>query len=123
MSTQDVPESNNPAERVIAKEIKVYQEKGKLFRVIHADGVWCSVNAYGNINLIFFSERHPIPTALCIGIDQNGHVVRELKEKREGKKDAWFRELEVDVVLSVGAAKAVEAALHDYIAVAEGKQK
>jgi hypothetical protein len=123
MSPENVPSSPGDTKvGIIAQAVKVHQEKGALFRVVHADGVWCSVNAYSNIHLSFFSERAPIPKAVYMGIDEKGVVVREMVEKRE-VKEGWFRELEVDVVLSIGAAKAVEQSLRDYIALAEKQIK
>jgi len=104
------------------KSIKIYQEKGALFRVIHADGVWGSLAVNNNIHLTFFSERQPIPKAIYFALDEKGFATREMMEKREGKEGS-FRELEVDVVLSTDAAKAVRSVLDHYIEAAETRLK
>jgi len=104
----------NPNERKAVSSLEVHQEKGNFFRVVHADGVWCGVNVFRDIHLTFYSERYPIPQKVFFGLDEQGLIINEQVEKREGKKD-WFRELEVDVVLSVEAARAVHKSLGDYI--------
>ena len=72
------------------------------------------MNVFRNIHLTFYSERYPIPQKVFFGLDEQGRIIDEQIEKREGKKD-WFRELEVDVVLSLEAARVVHKSLGDYI--------
>jgi hypothetical protein len=102
----------------VQQSIPVYQEKANFFRVVHADGVWASVNAWHNIHLTFFSESFAIPHTIYFPVDEKGNVGKELMEKREGKK-TWNREMEVDVSLSLEVAKQVQAALANYIKIAE----
>lgn len=94
----------------------IHQSKSALFRVVHADGVWCSVNNYYNFNLTFFNERHPIPTALHLKYD--GERTVEDMPARE-VKDGWFREMEVNVVMSLNAARSLRGTLDYYIGLAE----
>ena len=89
------------------KKVQVHQRKAALFRVVQADGVWTSVNPWGNLHLTFYSERAPIPTSVYFGLDEQGNW-GELVDQREGKH-GWFRELEVDVVLTrVGARNVLD---------------
>jgi len=111
MSPESVPDPNAPQP---PKHVRVHQQKAQFFRVVHADGVWCSVNAFQNFNLTFYSERHPIPTSIYYTIDGNGFVTAEDVKKRE-VKEGWFRELEVNVVLSLPAARIVRDTLDFYI--------
>src|SRR5947209_10685342 len=100
--------------------VKIHQQKSNLFRVVHADGVWMSVNPHRQIHLTFYSERYPIPTAIFFGVDGKGTVIDEDISRRETKKD-WVREMEVSVSLSLETARAVQTALDRFIKIAEGK--
>ncbi len=78
--------------------------KSNWFRVIHADGAWGGTTPAGNIGMTFYSERSPIPTRLVHEITPDGRLGGELSRTvRKG----IVREAEVQVVLSVGVAKAL----------------
>jgi len=113
------PESPEPIPDP-SRTIEVHQRKSNFFRVVHADGVWCGVNPYRQIHVTFYSERFPIPRSVFFALDEKGFVKGE--ERREGKQ-GWFRELEVDVVLSVDAARTVCKSLEDFITIAENLGK
>jgi hypothetical protein len=98
--------------------IRVHHLKSNFFRVVHADGVWCSVNAERQIHAAFYSERLPIPTSVFLSLDDNGIVTGEDFSKRRAKKD-WIREMDVEVVFSLPVAKAVVENLQNFIKVAE----
>jgi hypothetical protein len=100
------------------KWIQVHQQKGNYFRVIHADGVWCSMSPGRFLHLTFYSERYPLPKSISFPVNKSGAVMDEDLEKRETLKD-WVREMEVDVVLSLAAAKSVREGLDNYIKFAE----
>ncbi len=116
MSSQDAPDN------VPVKAIEIHQQKSNFFRVVHADGAWCSVNAWQNIHMTFFSERYPIPSKVFFDLNDKGVVVGENVSKREIKKD-WFREMEVDVVLSLDAARQVRETLDRFIKILEDVAK
>jgi hypothetical protein len=99
--------------------IQVYQQKGNFFRVVHADGVWCSVSPAKLLHLTFYSERSPLPTKVYFPVNKAEIVMNEDVAKREVKKD-WFREMEVDVVLTLQAAKNVREGLDNFIKIIEG---
>jgi hypothetical protein len=117
MKPEDAPNPEKPA-----KLLKVHQQKGALFRVIHADGAWCSVGPYQNIHLAFYNERAPIPTAVYFALDEKNLASHELVEKREGKSGS-FRELEVDVVISLEVARTLQWLLGNYIKLADDQLK
>jgi hypothetical protein len=97
--------------------IQVYQQKANFFRVVHADGVWCSVSPAKLLHLTFYSERAPLPAKVYFPV-KNGLVQNEDVSKRDVKKD-WFREMEVDIVLTLKAAKGVRGGLDNFIKIAE----
>jgi hypothetical protein len=99
--------------------IQVHQIKGNYFRVIHADGVWFSVSPDKFLHLTFYSERYPMPKSIFFPVNEAGTVMGEDIPKRDTLKD-WVREMEVDVVLSVTAAKSVREGLDKFIKLAEG---
>ncbi len=76
------------------------------------------MNAHHQIHLAFYSERFPIPKSVFLGVDEKGFVIGEDLSKRETKRD-WVREMEVDLVLSIPAAKNVADALQKFIKIAE----
>lgn len=112
---EDIPDINETPERWI----QVHQQKGNFFRVIHADGVWCSVSPANFLHLTFYSERFPLPKSIFFPVSKAGTVMSEDVQKRETLKD-WVREMEVDVVLSLSAAKSVREGLDNFIKFAEG---
>ncbi len=71
-----MPESEPPQSKV-----PVYQEKSALFRVVHADGAWWSMNPKNDLHLTFYSERAPIPKVVYFGLDKEG-TWNELAEER-----------------------------------------
>jgi hypothetical protein len=101
--------------------VEIFMRKSALFRVIHADGVWCSVNPYRNLHLTFYNERAPIPQSVFITHDDK-EGWKELSEARDVKQ-GWFREMEVDIVLDLYGARGVHKALGTYIAVLEEQER
>lgn len=109
----ETPKEDFTAAQIEAHSVVVHQQKSNLFRVIHADGVWSSVNLYRNIHLTFYSERYPIPQQIIFDVAADGNTTENV-DKRVVKTD-WFREMEVDVVLSLGAARQVYENLGRFI--------
>jgi hypothetical protein len=104
---------SGPPQSEISPKVPVYQEKSALFRVVHADGAWWSVNPRNDLHLVFYSERAPIPKVVYFGPDKEG-TWNELIEEREVKK-GWFREMEVDIVLTPTSAATVQEAIVRYL--------
>ena len=83
-------------------EVNFFFEKSNLFRVIHADGLYGGVSPNGHLHFAFYSQRLPLPKTSKIQVGEDGtpsgpEVVTE-------KKDGFFRELEVDVVMDYSTA-------------------
>jgi hypothetical protein len=78
--------------------------KSNYFRVVHADGAWGGLTPNGALQLAFYNERHPIPRVVHEKLVISGNVVRVDECGREGKAGV-VREVEVDIVLTIDAAK------------------
>jgi hypothetical protein len=89
--------------------VKIDQIKSAVFRVVHADGAWFSVSPQGYVHLTFYSERTPIAKQVTHELIGK-QLGPEILDKRIGR-DAYVREMEVDIVLSPQAL----VALHDWI--------
>lgn len=95
-------------------QLRFHQIKSNYFRVVHADGMWCSVSQ-NNVHLTFYNERAPLPTEVVSNVLENNTLGGEDYSKRVAKQD-FVRELEVDVVLSRQVAVFLHDWLGDYLA-------
>jgi hypothetical protein len=86
-------------------EIEVHFEKSRVFRVIHANGVWFGADPQGNLHFTFYNERTPIPKKMVLKLNDVGQTIGEDESRHEGKQ-GLLREMEVDVVMSIPAALA-----------------
>ena len=98
-----------------AQEVAFHYLKSSQFRVIHADGVWGGLSPQGNIRLVFFNERPPIPQLTVNKVDSAGVLGKDVPEKKVGRS-GFVREMEVDVVLSLELAEGLRKWLDDKIA-------
>jgi hypothetical protein len=97
------------------KQLRICQHKSPLFRVVQAEGVWCSVNALDNFHLTFYSEMQPIATMIEYKLNESGGFEEDISARKFENDAVSVREMEVDVVLSLQAAKIVRGALDYYI--------
>ena len=80
--------------------------KGQHFRVIHADGAIGSVTPNGHIHAAFFSERQAIPRRLVHELNPNGTIGAQLPTEIVSR-GSIIREMDVDVIMTLDAAKLV----------------
>ena len=80
--------------------------KSNFFRVLHSDGAIGSITPSGGIHLAFYSERPAFPRRVVHALDVDGKLGALLPELTESRGSV-VREMDVDVVLSIDAAKAV----------------
>ncbi len=99
------------------KKIKYHFIKSNFFRVVHCDGVWGGLTSHRNIQMTFFNERNAIPQSTELEVTEDGKAI----ETRQGKVGIT-RELEVDVVLNIETAKALQKWLEEKIRLAEDLQ-
>ena len=93
------------------KEIDFNYIKGSNFRVVHADGAMGNETPSGNLFLVFYSERFPLPDSQTFGISEEGRVIGEITEKRKVNSNGVMREVEVGVMLDINVAKGMVVSL------------
>lgn len=90
--------------------------KSTQFRVIHVDGVHGGLRPSGrSIHMALFSERNAIPQQEQFKVDA-GRLGEKVKS--EGR-ESIIRELEVDAILDLDAARAIRDWLNGVIELAE----
>lgn len=82
--------------------IKIYYEKGRLFRVIHVDGALGGLTPTRNIFVSLYSQRDPLPKVIEQRLSPDGALGEEIG--REGKT-GLFREMEIGLVLTSSVAR------------------
>ena len=100
----------NPGELQSTNQMEIHFIKSSQFRVVHADGAWFGCDPQGALHLTFYNDRSPSPRKVVVNVNQQGLAVDEDISKRESRS-GLVREVEVDVVLSFGAALALRAGL------------
>jgi hypothetical protein len=114
-----------------AKEIGVqfHFEKSNSFRVIYADGAIGGVAPKNDmLRLAFYNDRSPIPKSIVhalVALDENHKSMtmgKEIVEKRVSKTGI-FREVEVEVVMTLQTARDLRVWLNAKITEMESRQK
>jgi hypothetical protein len=95
------------------REIEFDLIKSSLFRVIHADGAIGGASPQGNIHMALYNERRAIPTKIVHAVEDS-KLGPEITSKRQGRS-GMVREVEVDVVLGLEEARALQTWLADKI--------
>jgi hypothetical protein len=101
-------------------KIKFDYIKSNFFRVVHADGVWGGITPRQGIVMGFWSERPPIPEQMVFHVKPEGSLGEEIKEERKGR-EAIVREVEVNVMMELGSAKAFLAWLQAKVELLENQ--
>ncbi len=86
--------------------------KSPQYRTVHADGVFGGLTPSGKVHLAVYNERFAVPTALENEVLPDGSLGTETK--REGRQ-AIVREMDVGIVMSIEAAKALRDWLDDKV--------
>lgn len=92
-------------------EITFHYIKSNLCRVIHVDGLWGGITNHGNIFMALFSEHQGVPEKATYQVTSSG----SLGEEKQGEPNRILREIESEVVLSLGTAIAMRNWLDDKI--------
>ncbi len=111
-----MPTEGAPDQPVLG-DLDFHYIKSNLFRVAHADGAFGSIMPQGNLHMMFFAERPVIPNVIKYHLLPTGQLGPE--GSRESKTGV-VREVEVDVIMSVAAAKGVRDWLDQRIREMEG---
>ena len=100
------------------QEIEFHQIKSEHFRVIHVDGASGGVTPKGYIQMALYNERIAIPRKMVHNLSEDGSLGTELTDKREGRK-GFVREIEINALLDIEAARALASWLLDKVKAAE----
>lgn len=84
-------------------QVTMFVEKSSFFRVVHADGTLCALSPTGNVCLTFYNDRAGFPKEMVEGVNGEGIVTGEIREKRD-EPQGYARELETQIVMSKEAA-------------------
>jgi hypothetical protein len=94
--------------------------KSNEFRVIHADGAHGGITPRGDaIQMAIYSERRPIPKRETYRLE-NGKLT---DLQHVDLRDAFVREVEVELLLSTEVAKSLAAWLNEKVQAIESIQK
>lgn len=88
--------------------------KSNFFRVIQVDGAFGGVSPHGQLRVVLFNERFPIPTHLEHVLEPGGALGEEVRAARNGR-NAVVRELECEVVMTLESAKVIHGWLGEKI--------
>lgn len=101
-------------------KVLIHYSKAPGFRTIHADGVFGGSSPNGtNLNIGFFSERASFPDMVAHEVEEGGRVNTGREVQRINSRPGVMREIDVNVVMSVEAAKVLRAWLDHHIQGAE----
>lgn len=92
-------------------EIEAHFIKSPDFKTVPISGAYGGPLGNGQLNLILFTERIPIPTRIVLDVQSDGTVV----EKSRDSKDGIIREVALGVMLDIDAAKAIHQLLGSMI--------
>jgi len=110
----------------VSQSVKIFTEKDAAFRIHHADGAWGMLNSVGNIQLSFFVEHIPMPSAVIFRKDAEGRMsianmadVTVAHDDIDPEKLVLVRNYQSAIVMSLPAAKQVAVVLANFIDMAE----
>ncbi len=85
------------AENVPPSSVKIYYEKGRLFRVIHVDGALGGLTPSRQIFVSLYNQRSPLPKMVEQRLSPDGKLGDEIDRET---KTGVFREMEIGLVLT-----------------------
>jgi hypothetical protein len=80
-------------------QVTMFVEKSSFFRVVRADGTLCGLSPTGNVCLTFYNDSAAFPKEMVEGVNGEGSVTGEIREKRN-EPMGYARELETQIVMS-----------------------
>src|SRR5436309_1841995 len=87
------------------------------FHIVHADGVWGTINSEGFIHLNFFAEQSPVPESVVLEVNkETGAYTGEHSMPPEDENHfVVYRDMVVDVVIGLNAAIRFRNSLDTFI--------
>lgn len=113
---------NENINRQEESEIEFNYIKSNNFRVIHADGAVGDGTPRGDLFLVFYNERFPLPDSQTFNINKEGKIVSEVLDKRQVKSNGVMREVEVGITIDVNVAKGIVVSLSRLIRQLEAEE-
>jgi hypothetical protein len=115
MNSESKAKEQTPAEGAVPDKIRFDFVKSTQFRVIHADGAWGGLAPQGFVHMALYNERQAIPQQVVNKIDSaTGNMGEEIISERIGR-NGLVREVEVDVIMSLETARALQTWLKEKI--------
>ena len=65
----------------------------------------------GDLFLVFYNERFPLPDSQTFNINEEGKIISEVLDKRKVKSNGVMREVEVGITIDVNVAKGIVVSL------------
>jgi hypothetical protein len=116
----DAENKTNPAVSMTPGSVKFFNKKTPGFRIVQADGAWGALNAAGIIHMQFFSEHPGLPNAVNFIASADG---KKFEKITLDSGEEQHRDFEVDVAMTLSAAKLVHVVLGNFIKMAEDHVK
>lgn len=88
-----------------------------LTRVVHVDGAWGGLTPTGAISMALYSERTSIPTVLTYDLDSHGNPTQRGAVTLQAL--GVTRDIEIEAIMTVAVAKALNTWLAQKIIEAE----
>ncbi len=114
------PTLQEGAERIKAmtaeepKRVTAHYIKSSQHRIIHASGMWGGITPQGEVRIAMFHEFQKLPDRILYSITEVG-ALQEIQREGGGNPYEVDREVEVDIIMSVGTARALRAWLDGHL--------
>lgn len=92
------------AESTPPSSVKIFYEKGRLFRVIHVDGALGGLTPSRQIFVSLYNQRSPLPKMVEQRLSVDGKLGEVINRET---KTGVFREMEIGLVLTSEAAQEI----------------
>jgi len=103
-------------DRDIPRQLEAEYIKSPLCRVIYADGAYGGPTGHGLIYMALYSDHHKLPKVQRFAVDADGKTARAEPIPQENN---WIREVEAEVLMSLGFAKSLRSWLDERIKILE----
>ena len=104
----------------VPKEVVSHYVKCEGFRTIHADGAIGGITPAGLFHISLYAERSPIPQLIRHKVTPEGKLGKEID--RQGRP-GLFRELQVDAIMTIQAARVLSEWLKKQLALIDKMEK
>ena len=107
-------EKPHPDSETVPDNVEFHYQKSAHFRTVHADGAIGNITPGRYIQMAIYSERLAIPRGIVHELKPEGTLGEVIEEKTDSLKGV-VREMEVNVLMSIGIARAISTWLQERI--------